>query len=215
MFLSLILGIFLKPTKKMSEQNNHIQYEKVIPIKFADWSVDVADSTLLVDPEVDKTVKSVYSQVVSRVYTNANKKRIMFTVAYGGDQDEVMQVHKPEVCYTAQGFTVTNNSLTKIPTNKGTIIANRILARQAERTEPVTYWITIGNSIALNGLSWRWQRIKYGLTGSLPDGLLFRVSSIGNEVDEEYTLQEQFIKDLLASLPPADVAKLAGSLQVN
>ncbi len=215
MFLAFILGVFLQPTKKMSIENKSLKYENIIPLKFSDWKVDESNQLLLVDPEVKSQVESVYSQVVTRTYTNSQDNKIMLTVAYGGDQDEVMQVHKPEVCYTAQGFTVTSNGIANIKTSKGTILANQMLATQVERVEPVTYWITIGNSIALNGLSWRWQRIKYGLTGELPDGLLFRVSSLGADTTTQYNTQQQFIKDLLSSLSVADAQKLAGSLNIN
>lgn len=210
MLITFCMAFILKPSKKMSLDGNKTQYNALIPNTFAGWTVDTNNQVALVDPEVRDAVASVYSQVVSRAYINSHGDRVMLTIAYGGDQEEVLQVHKPEVCYTAQGFNVTRLGKVSINTNKGTIVANKILAKQVNRIEPITYWITIGNSIALDGLSWRWQRIKYGLTGQLPDGLLFRASSIGNNIEEQYQVQQSFITDLINHLEVSDVARIAG-----
>lgn len=215
MLITFCMAFILKPSKKMSVDGNKTQYNALIPNTFAGWRVDTSNQVALVDPEVKDAVASVYSQVVSRTYINGHGDRVMLTIAYGGDQEEVMQVHKPEVCYTAQGFTVNKNGIVPIDTDKGTVHALQLIAKQAGRVEPVTYWITIGNSIALNGLAWRWERIKYGLTGTLPDGLLFRVSSIGSDVNHEYQIQQQFIKSLISNLSLHDAKQLMGTIKVN
>lgn len=210
MLFALILSYQFTPTHKMSEKRKSIDFEHLIPKKFSKWQLDEDGEDLLVDPEVKQTLESVYSQTVSRTYINDNGQRVMLSIAYGGDQEEVMQVHKPEVCYTAQGFSVTQKGTTAIKTDKGTVSANLLLAKQAERIESVTYWITIGKSIALNGLQWRWERIKYGLTGELPDGLLFRVSSLGLNTRMQYELHKLFIRDLMSGLSMIEAQHLTG-----
>lgn len=215
MMVALVLSFAFTPDTKMSKARSAISFEQLIPQQFNNWSIDTSAQNQLIDPEVKTTLESVYSQTVSRTYINPKGQRIMLSVAYGGDQEEVMQVHKPEVCYTAQGFTVKKNGTASISTKKGTVLANQLLTKQAERIEPVTYWITIGNSIALNGVQWRWERIKYGLTGELPDGLLFRVSSLGANVDEQYKLQQQFIQDLISNVPDDHAKQLIGSLALH
>ena len=215
MLLALILSCQLTPAVKMSQQRGEVDFASIIPDRFNGWEVDLSGANQLVDPEVKATLESVYSQTVSRTYQNAKGQRIMLSVAYGGDQEEVMQVHKPEVCYTAQGFSVSKQGTRVIDTDKGAIQAKLLLAKQAERVEPVTYWITIGKSIALDGLQWRWQRIKYGLTGELPDGLLFRVSSLGNDTELQYELHELFIQDLFNYLPKKDATEFIGAVAID
>jgi len=215
MAMAFILGISLHPEKKMSKERQTVNFNQIIPLSFKGWTIDKTDNSTLVDPEVKEQITSVYSQTVSRTYVNNQNQHIMLSVAYGGDQEEVMQVHKPEVCYTAQGFTVKKNGVVPIKTDKGTVHALQLITNQAERVEPVTYWITIGNTIALNGLAWRWERIKYGLTGTLPDGLLFRVSSIGNDANQEYQIHQQFIQSLMSYLSLNDAKQLMGTIKVN
>ncbi len=215
MLLALLLSFQLTPTVKMSNVRGKVDFATMIPERFNGWEIDLSGASQLVDPEVKATLESVYSQTVSRTYKNAEGKRVMLSVAYGGDQEEVMQVHKPEVCYTAQGFSVSKQGTSHISTDKGPIKAKLLLAKQAERIEPVTYWITIGKSIALNGLQWRWERIKYGLTGELPDGLLFRVSSLGSDTSMQYTLHKQFIQDLFDYLSNNEAAELIGAVAID
>lgn len=213
MLLALLLSYQFIPTVKMSQSRGEVDFAMVVPEHFNDWEIDTG-ANQLVDPEVKATLASVYSQTVSRTYKNAKGHRVMLSIAYGGDQQEVMQVHKPEVCYTAQGFSVSNQGTTNISTDKGVIKAKLLLAKQAERVEPVTYWITIGKAIALNGLQWRLERIKYGLTGELPDGLLFRVSSIGDDTKMQYKLHKLFIQDLFEHLTTNEAAQFIGVVSI-
>lgn len=215
MAFSLMLGFILQPENKMSSKRDKVNFNQIIPQSIGNWKIDKSANTAVIDPEVKKTIASVYSQTVTRTYVNSKGQRVMLSVAYGGDQEEVMQVHKPEVCYTAQGFTVKKNGVVTIQTKKGAIDALQLLTSQADRVEPVTYWITIGNSIALNGLAWRWERIKYGLTGTLPDGLLFRVSSLGRNTNEQYQIQQTFIKTLINHLTLSDAKQIIGTLNVQ
>lgn len=215
MLLALVLSFQFTPDNKMSQARASINFSTILPERFADWEIDLSMTNQLVDPEVKATLESVYSQTVARTYINSIGQRVMLSVAYGGDQDEVMQVHKPEVCYTAQGFSVNKKGTTEIQTNKGLIQAKLLLAKQAERIEPVTYWITIGKSIALDGLQWRWERIKYGLTGELPDGLLFRVSSLGSDTQMQYKLHRMFISDLFANLSSEQAKQFIGKLAID
>lgn len=215
MLVALTATYIFTPATKMSTEKQSVDFNVLIPQSFGDWTLDQSITNQIVDPEVKATLASVYSQTVSRTYRNNRDQRVMLSVAYGGDQEEVMQVHKPEVCYTAQGFSVSNKGNTTINTDKGTVIAKQLLTKQAERVEPVTYWITIGKSIALNGLQWRWERIKYGLTGELPDGLLFRVSSLGRDTQLQYDLHKLFISDLFSHLSKEQAKQLIGKLAID
>lgn len=52
--------------------------------------------------------------------------------------------------------------------------------------------------------------LRYGLTGRIPDGMLFRVSSIDADEARAYQAQEQFVNQLLQSLSPAERKRLSG-----
>jgi len=56
----------------------------------------------------------------------------------------------------------------------------------------------------------RLVEIRLGLTGEVPDGLLFRVSSIDDSPQRAYGMQEAFVADLLKAVPARDRLRLSG-----
>jgi hypothetical protein len=69
----------------------------------------------------------------------------------------------------------------------------------------------VGNDIATGVVDRQIIRLKYGLRGIIPDGALIRVSTVGLATDASYKLQDQFIRDLLAAVPPQDVKFFTGT----
>ena len=57
------------------------------------------------------------------------------------------------------------------------------------------------------------MQIRLGLSGNVPDGLLFRVSSIDADPARAYAVHERFIADLLQSVVH-DVRTRLGGLQL-
>jgi hypothetical protein len=63
----------------------------------------------------------------------------------------------------------------------------------------------------VNVQGWREQniaRIRAGLRGETPDGVLFRVSSLSRDVADAYRVHERFIDELLEGSSPATVRLL-------
>jgi EpsI family protein len=208
MMLTFWCGFFLKPTKH-AVSGAVINLEVAVPTEFAGWKVDNTIVPVQVSPDTLAALKSIYNQTLSRTYVNQNGQRVMLSIAYGGEQSDSMQVHKPEVCYTAQGFQVTNARITTLNTGYGVIPVKKLLATMNGRVEPITYWITIGNTVEVNSIKWKLQQLKYGLMGSIPDGMLFRISSIGIE-GTQYQVQQDFVKELLKSISPEFRQRLVG-----
>ena len=69
----------------------------------------------------------------------------------------------------------------------------------------------IGHDIATGVFDRQLARMKYGLLGLIPDGALFRVSTVGISQEVSFKLQDQFIRDLLAALAPEDRRFFTGS----
>jgi EpsI family protein len=203
-------GFALKPTKHIADTKPKINLDSMIPKQFEDWKIDDQMVPVQVDPQRLAVLNKIYNQTLSRTYINAHGERIMLSIAYGGDQSDSMQVHKPEVCYPAQGFQIQDLIIGTFDTGYGMIPVKKMLARMNSRLEPITYWITIGDTVALGNLRWKLAQLKYGLTGKVPDGLIFRVSSLG-EKETAYTLQELFIRNLLKSLSPENRQRLIGN----
>ena len=210
MGLAAVAGIASKPTTKVDDGKPRYVLESVIPKSFGDWTELVQTGVQVVNPQTKELLDKIYSQTLTRTYVNKDGYRIMLSLAYGDDQRGALQAHKPEVCYPAQGFTVHSNSNAELATPFGPIPANQLSTSLGPRKEPVTYWFTIGNTTVKNRLDKRLAEIRLGLTGQVPDGLLFRVSSVDEMPNRAFERQTAFVSDLMRSVSPEDRAKLGG-----
>jgi EpsI family protein len=211
MVLVALLAQAGKPVHKLAEQRPRLDLEQVVPERFGDWRLLRAGGVVLPDPSVLANMQRIYTQTLSRAYVNSRGTVVMLSIAYGDDQRASLAVHYPEVCYPAQGFQVRSNRLDTISTQHGALPVRRLeteLSRQ--RYEPVTYWITIGDRISLGGFERRLIELEYGLQRIIPDGLLFRVSSINRDSAQAFRDQDAFTRDLLATLPAVSREWLAG-----
>lgn len=211
MIATAIAAVLLTPTTMLATTENAINLNNLIPASFGEWNQQ-QELEMILSPTAKEVSGKIYEQTLSRTYTNKRGEQIMLTIAYGNNQRDGMQVHKPEACYPAQGFQITQATTGYLAPSKSRseIPVKRLVAVQGSRQEPITYWITVGNQIALGGLQWKLAQLKYGLTGKVPDGLLFRVSSIDSNYEHAFTTQANFINDLLNAIPSADQRRLAG-----
>jgi EpsI family protein len=201
----------LTPKQRVASAKPDFQLETMIPARFAGWSVDTSIVPLKPDPERQAMIEKLYDQTLSRTYVNGRGERVMLSIAYGGDQSKTLQLHLPEVCYVAQGFQMEKTGDGMLPTHYGALPVKRLVARQNERNEPITYWITIGDKAVLSGIQQKLQRLAYGLSGKIPDGMLVRVSTIQASDADAWRLQDRFVTEMLDALAPRDRARLLGA----
>lgn len=212
MFAAAGMALALKPTEKVADAGPKVDLETLIPRQFGDWKIDETIVPLIADPETQAKLDKIYNQTLTRTYVNSRNERIMLSIAYGGDQSDAMSVHKPEVCYPAQGFQILKNEDGIFSTGDGGIPVRRLVAAQGQRIEPITYWTTVGDTVAIKeGIQWKLNQIKYGLTGKIPDGLLFRISSIQADDAKAYQIQDAFARDLLKSMSPSGRQRIVGN----
>lgn len=204
------LAVALKPSVKVADQGDNIHLETMIPKQFGEWKLDESIAPLQVSPDVQAQLGKIYNQTLSRTYINPQGRRIMLSIAYGGDQSDSLQVHRPEVCYTQQGFHVVRDALSRLATKYGELPVKRLTAVQRERNEPITYWITVGDKVTYAGLRRKLAQLGYGLTGTIPDGMLVRVSSIDRDEERAYQVQEDFVREMLAAVSDKDRLRLIG-----
>jgi EpsI family protein len=183
----------------------------MVPRAFGDWSIDPEIVPVPLTADVQAKLDRIYSQTVSRTYVNAAGEHMMLTVAYGGDQSDALKAHRQEVCYTAQGFTIHDLHADELAVMGGSIPVARMLAIRDERSEPVTYWFTMGDRVVRGRLERLAVQLREGFAGRIPDGMMVRVSSISTDPGAAYAAQQAFVAALLASLPPAERARFAGA----
>ncbi|MYN17678.1 EpsI family protein [Rugamonas sp. FT107W] len=199
------------PSTYLSSVRPGLALETTIPHAFGQWREDQERSGAVVNPQTEAALKKIYTQTLSRTYVNRDGERIMLSIAYGGDQRDGMQVHYPEICYPAQGFQLNASTVGELRVGTGTIPVRRLeTALYPNRAEPVTYWTMVGDRAVLGGSKKKLAELHYAMAGQIPDGLLFRVSSIDENTARAFKDQEQFINDLLASLSAPARAQLSG-----
>lgn len=194
----VIVSDYLKPNKYLGTESP-INIAKVIPAQFGDWSSTDNSSSIVQNPELSQLVDSIYSQVINRVYVN-NKTgtSIMLSVAYTENQsdDSKQQSHKPDICYPAQGFTLTNRENISIDFGDHHLSAKQMVATLNERIEPMIYWTMHGKYSANNIFESKKAQLLYSKEGFIPDGVIFRVSYVLNNRNVEYSDLLSFIHEL-------------------
>jgi len=183
--------------------------DATVPKAFGDWRV-VADSTAQVDVSqgVETVQEQPYDQTVMRTYANSRGEMIMLALAWGERQRQDVKVHRPEVCYPAQGFAIRqlgNGHMISTQARAQPIPTTQLLTEgRGGGFEAVRYWIRIGNMYGGDGLQARWYILQEGFKGRIPDGVLVRVSqrlARADDAPESQALMESFLKDLVAAVP--------------
>lgn len=203
-------AIVARPSIKTADEGPKISLEAMIPKQFGDWRDEPQRISQIINPQTQELLDKLYSQILTRTYVNSDGYKIMLSLAYGSDQRGSLQAHNPEVCYPAQGFKLHNTEFLPLSTPIGTIPAQRLLASLGQRQEPVTYWFTMGDKAVQSKFERRLVQLSYGLTGRIPDGLLFRISSIDGDQARANRYHDKFVNQLLQAIPPNDRVRLSG-----
>jgi EpsI family protein len=210
MLLSAVAAYALTPRAAVPIGNTTLKLEQQVPKTFGEWRMEEGGMQQIVSPEVTKTLQQLYSDILTRTYVNPRGERIMLSLAYGRNQGRDLQVHKPEVCYRAQGFDVGGLVKRDVQAGRTTVPVMNLVATLGPRTEPITYWIRSGDTVVRGWYEQNRARLLSGLKGEVPDGLLVRVSSISRDTDGAYRLQEQFLRDMLQAIQPSNLAMFLG-----
>jgi len=201
----------MTPTVYMADSRPKANLESIIPAAFGDWKQQSVQAAMIINPEQAAALSQIYVESLARTYVNGKGDLVMLSIAYGKDQRRGNDVHYPEVCYPAQGFELMSQRQGVITTAQGAIAVSRLETNLSkQRYEPVTYWTTIGDDVSLGGSSKRMKELSYGLQGIIPDGLIFRVSSIDRDSPHAYAIQDAFVDSLVSTLNPADKKRLTG-----
>jgi EpsI family protein len=181
---------------------------KLIPTAFGDWQEDRSFAPVSVDPTVEVRLEVLYDQTLGRTYVNAAGQRVMLSLAYGANQSRDLQVHRPEVCYASQGFSVSAQTKAVFDCAVGQIPVMRLVATRGERVEPITYWVRLGRYVVRGNLEQGMARLAEGLRGHIADGMLVRISNISPHSEQAFALHEAFATQLVSALSSPAIAML-------
>ncbi len=204
-------ALAMTPVKGPADAAAEFSLGDIVPARFGSWHLDDTVVPVLPDPEARALLDELYNQTISRTYANGAGSRVMLVVAYGGDQSDGLNIHRPEVCYGSQGFQVHGMHAGEVALRGGLRLpVRRLHAVKGVRQEPVTYWMRVGDEVVLGAFERKLAQLAFGFRRQVPDGVLVRVSSLGERPPEAFALHDKFIGELLASMTPAGREFLLG-----
>ena len=203
MLAAMLLAVVMTPHKLMARTHDAFDIEKHLPTQFGDWK-PVEGLNVIAPAPPDSLERELYNQEASRGFVDPDGNVVMLMVAYGESQSDRLQLHHPEVCYTAQGFRVSATSSGRLAYSSSApqLKVTRLIATREDRIEPITYWMRIGYDNSNSNWARQALKLQYGLRGLVPDGVLFRVSTLGVPAELSFKIQDKFIHDLLNSVDP-------------
>jgi EpsI family protein len=204
------LAHVVTPTVRIADVRSRLDLEQIFPRSSSSWHVDHSMPIVLPLPEMQARVDATYNRVLTRTYISNEGYRVMLLAAYGADQAG-MGVHLPEACYPAQGFDVTSHDIANLRAADRSLLVRRLVTRRGSRSEPVTYWVVIGDTLANARTQQRMVMMRYAFRGQIPDGMLIRVSSIDHDAERAFQQQALFIDEMVKGIHSTERVAVLGS----
>lgn len=208
---SVAMAELLKPRKYWADVIGDPHYETLIPRQFGDWRELPHANRVVVNPVQEENLMRLYSETFARTFVHKPTGRlIMLSIAYGRDQSNDTQLHTPEACYPSQGFKVENRTEHSVNSDFGPIASVQLMTTMGpQRTEPLTFFVRVGDGVARGSRDRNLARIRMALQGYRVDGMLFRVSEVTKR-SNAFELQDLFIHDLLNAVGPDGRRRIIG-----
>lgn len=210
MLVSAAMAEGLRPRYRTADHGPKINLEIMIPHEFGDWREEQQPSALIIDPKTQELIDSVYTQTLTRTYVRSSGERVMLSIAYGADQSDSLQLHLPEGCYGGQGFAIGEMIKGNLKTDLGEIPVTRLVAIKGPRIEPITYWTMTAGKVENSPWERKKANLAYTLAGKIPDGVLFRMSSITSDSSVAFDLHRLFANSLLNNITSENRKRLIG-----
>ncbi len=202
----------LRPRHLMSVMPPGRKLADLVPRKFAGFAEGGAGD--IVVPRVEGSlVATLYSDLLTRLYLPDGRSdpSIMLLVAYGPAQTDLLQLHRPEICYPALGYQIVDRSLSVLDCGAaGQIPAVNLTAAEGGRVEDIIYWTRVGNELPRSFGEQSWARLRESIAGQVPDGTLLRASAVRSGTEPNFDVIRSFLQSLVVSLPRASGPVIVG-----
>ncbi|MFD0930249.1 exosortase C-terminal domain/associated protein EpsI [Methylophilus glucosoxydans] len=211
LILSFLASIALRPDYE--HVKDPIKIQTILPASFGHWQ-EIKTTRLQVAAFTDERGNTngygPYDQVVNKEYVNQDGQVVLLTLAWVGAQKQEVKVHRPDLCYPAQGFTVSELKDTDFgirSLKNKSVTGKQMVASNNTYAEAVSYWIRIGDLYSSNPWKMRYHIFTEGLKGKVLDGILVRISTPlapGKNAADLFKLNEAFASELISSISNTD-----------
>ena len=169
------MASYLRVPKATAQPMTAESFQAAVPGRVGGWTSRKSSEVVL--PAQDDA-NELYENLETRIYEGPGLPLMMVVIAFSSTQQADIQVHRPEVCYPAAGLPVIWSKPLDIKFKSTSIAAREVLADRGGLRERVVYWVRVGDAFPI---TWPEQRLTMALDnlkGTVPDGVLFRISSI-------------------------------------
>lgn len=191
---------YFNAPRAMAAPIPNAQFEKMIPGSVGAWRS--RKSAELVLPPEDKGRDKLYQNLETRIYEAANLPSMMMLIAYNNVQQNDIQVHRPEVCYPASGFPIDWSRGAMIDFGNRKVSATELVADRGGLKEHILYWVRVGDKFPVGLVDLRLASAISNAKGVIPDGLLFRISTIAESDTFSSDVLTDFAKAFVAAASP-------------
>lgn len=174
-------------------------FDKLVPKTFGKW-ISLSQGEFVLPPP-DALRDRLYDNLVTRLYQKPGAPPVMMLLAYNNEQDGMLQVHRPEVCYPVGGFQLTETRRIGVAGAGRPIPANIFTAKSPRRTEQVVYFTRLGNAFPRSWSEQRISVIRANLAGDIPDGMMMRVSVLGIDQQKALPILTEFTREFIDASP--------------
>ena len=171
--------------------------DRLVPEKIGPWTASQYEPVVI--PRGEELEGTDYDSVITRYYVSDSASPVMLLIAYGSAQTGETQLHRPEVCYVAAGFKMRNWPNVVLQTPDRRIDARVLTATAPGRTDQILYWTRVGEEFPTTSVEQRWSTLRQTLSGSIPDGVLVRISVDDEDRETAMKFMRGFAGDLLSS----------------
>lgn len=199
---ALGMAEWLRPRTPLVLMPQDRKLADVIPERIGPWARS-GDGDVVVPRTEGSLATRLYGDQLARIYARPDQPGlpIMLSVAYGVRQSDTLQLHRPESCYPAIGFTVGPSSPGQLEAGGMTIPVAALTATLRGRVEDIVYWSRVGRSFPRNAAEQRSMRFADAVAGIVPDGALVRASAIRTTADQPvFDTVEDFLRAMVVAL---------------
>jgi len=204
------LSEWLRPRRRVSLLGD-ASLSALVPLRFGDWMGENSTGLVTADAE-DGLAARLYDQLLERVYwSQASGVAVMLLIAHGNSQDDELQLHRPESCYPAFGFSLSRDMPIALAIPGGEIPARRLVATSVDRQENIVYWTRLGEYLPASASQQRMDRLRTAMSRTIYDGVLVRCSVLGLDSNAAFSVLTGFVPALLDAVPSVRRAALVGT----
>lgn len=199
----------LQPRKRLVLLGDR-KLEDVIPQTIGSWT-NFPSSAFVLPKSPGSLADRLYSQTISRLYRSPTQLPMVLVIAYGAVQNDLLQLHRPEACYAAVGYTISASRKSTIALGgTASLPVRELIAQNDSRMEQICYWTRIGDDLPTDGSEQRRVKLAQQMHGYLSDGILVRVSTAAEDSPEVFAQLTNFATAMVRSMKPSDRQVLIG-----